>query len=118
MYIQKSPRQNLAHSNLQIGIGTNNRTILPPQLHQTRLQILPARPCDSPPRARASREVNLTDSWMLNHGGDDLGGVLRPTGNDVQAPCGEACVLECAADGPVAFWGEFGGFYHCCVSCC
>lgn len=109
-YIQKSSSQHLPYSNLQIRIGTDNSTILPSQLHQTGLEILAAGARDFSSSRRASCEIDLADFRVLDHSGDHLGGILRTTGNDIQAARRETCVLERAPNGPVTFWGEFGGF--------
>lgn len=47
---------------------------------------------------------------MGNHGVDDIGSVGGAARDDIQAAGGEACVGECASDGPVAARGEVGGF--------
>lgn len=53
---------------------------------------------------------------MRNHGIDDIGRVGRAARDDIQAAGGEACVGECASNGPVAARGEVGRFEDCGVA--
>lgn len=82
-YIQKGTRQHSLHSRLQVRIGAHDRAVLPAQLHQTRLEILAACTRNLAADVRATGEVDLAHGWVLDHGIDDLGRILRRARQDV-----------------------------------
>jgi hypothetical protein len=84
-HIQESACQNTLHSNPQISISTNDRTILPSQFHKTRLEILPASTRNLPSDGCTPREIDLAHGLVLNHGVDNLGSILRCAMDDIQA---------------------------------
>lgn len=84
---------------------THNRAILSAKLHKTRLEVLTAGARNLPANSCATGEIDLAHGFVLDHGIDDLGGVLRGTVNDIQTAGGETGVFKGAADGPVAAGG-------------
>ena len=98
------------NSRLEIRIRTHNRTVLPSQFHQTRLEILPAGARNLAPHGRAAGEVDLAHGGVFDHGVDDLGGILWPTRDQIKTARRQTGIVEGAGDSPVAAGGEFGGF--------
>lgn len=101
-HIQECTRQHSLHRSLQISIPTNNRAILPAQFHKTRLEILTAGARNLPTNSCATSEIYLAHGLVLDHGIDDLGGILRGAVNDIQTASGKASILKGTADSPVA----------------
>lgn len=109
-HVQEGTGKHALHGGRHVGISTHDGAVLPSKLHQTRLQVLPARPRDLAAYRRAAGEVDLADGRVLDHGVDYLGGVLRATVQDVEAAGGQTGVFKRAADGPVTARGQLGGF--------
>lgn len=117
-YIQISTRQNRLNGGIKISISANNGAILPTQLHQTGFEVLSTGARNLATNGRAAGEVDLAHSRVLDHGVDNLGGVLRAARDQVQAAGGQTGVLEGANKGPVRAGGVFGGFQDGRVTGC